>query len=170
MNKLLITAVCAVMAFPAVSAADDHGQASRPPSYQHGAGQHNDRNDGRGHNDGHHDNGGGGHQYSTGGRYPYYVQNQSHYNYRSYAPYYYGHSYPYYYGHGHNHHEGNDDDALWAIGGLVVGAIIGNAVAHASTPPPATTSAPPAGQPSQNCDHVAYDSAGNPYVERSCAR
>jgi len=157
MKKLLITAVCAAMAFPTVSAADDHGPPSRPPSYQHG---------GHGHNDGHRDNDDGGHQYSNGGRYPYYVQNRPHYYYRSYPPYYYGHSYPYYYG--HTHHDGNDDDALWAIGGLVVGAIIGNAVSHASTP--ATTSAPATGQPQQNCDHVAYDSAGNPYVERSCAK
>jgi hypothetical protein len=153
MNKLLITAVCAAMA-------DDHGQASRPSSYQHGGGQHNDRNGGQGHNDGHRDNDHGWQQYNNGSRYPYYVQNRPHYNYRSYPPYYYGHRYPYYYG--HSHHDGNDDDALWAIGGLVVGAIIGNAVSHASTPP--------AGQPQQNCDHVAYDSAGNPYVERSCAK
>jgi hypothetical protein len=59
---------------------------------------------------------------------------------------------------------------LWAIGGLVVGAIIGNAVARASAPPPATTSAPPASQTPQYCDRVEYDSAGNPYVERSCAK
>ncbi len=153
MNKLLITVVCTAMAFPAVAAGDKHGQDSRPLSYQHGGGQHNNRH---------------GHQYNNGRHYPYYVQNRPHYIYRGYAPYYYGRSYPYYYG--HNHHDGNDDDALWAIGGLVVGAIIGNAVAHASTPAPATTSAPPAGQPQQNCDHVAYDSAGNPYVERSCTK
>jgi hypothetical protein len=154
MNKLLITAVCAAMTLPAVAAADDHGQDSRPPPYQqHRGDQHDDRH---------------GHQYNNGGRYPYYVRNRPHYTYRGYAPYYYVRSYPYYYG--HNHHDGNDDDALWAIGGLVVGAIIGNAVAHASTLPPTTTSASPAGQPQQNCDHVAYDSAGNPYVERSCAK
>ncbi|MGB7741086.1 MAG: hypothetical protein WBM03_18400 [Steroidobacteraceae bacterium] len=168
MKRILITAVCAAMAFPTVSAADDHGQPSRPQSYQHGGGQHHDRDGGRGHNDGHRDNDDGDHRYNTGGRYPYYVQHRPYYYYRGYPPYYYGHSYPYYYG--HNHHDGNDDDALWAIGGLVVGAIIGNAVAHASTPPPATTSAPPASQPQQYCDRVEYDSAGNPYVERSCAR
>lgn len=168
MNKLLITAVCAAMAFPTVSAADNDGQVSRPPSYQHGGGQHDERNGGQGHNDGHRDNDGGGRHYNTGGRYPYYVRNQHHYNYRSYPPYYYGHSYPYYYG--HNHHDSNDDDALWAIGGLVVGAIIGSAVEHANQQPPATTSAPPAGQPQRYCDRVEYDSAGNPYVERSCAK
>jgi hypothetical protein len=141
MKKLLITAVCAAMAFPAVSTADDHKQGKRPSSYQH---RDND----------------GDHSYNTGGRYPYYVPRPPHYIYRGYPPYYYGHSYPYY--SGHRHHDGNDDDALWAIGGLVVGAIVGNAVAHASTPP--------ATQPQQNCDHVAYDSAGNPYVERRCDR
>jgi len=153
MNKLLITAVCAAMAFPTVSAADDHGQ-------------HHDRNGGQSYNAGHRGNDGDGHPYNTGGRYPYYVQNPRHYTYRNYAPYYYVRA-PHYvyarpYAYGHNHHDGNDDEALWAIGGLVVGAIIGNAVAHASTPP--------AGPPPQNCDHVAYDSAGNPYVERSCAK
>ena len=151
MNKLLIAAVCAAMAFPAVSTADDHRQDPRSSSYRHDGG--------RGHND--------GHRYNSGGRYPYYVQHRPHYNYRGYAPYYYGgpvyyrgRYQPYYYG--HNHHDGDDDEALWAIGGLVVGAIIGNAVANASTPP--------ASPPPQNCDHVAYDSAGNPYVERSCAK
>jgi hypothetical protein len=150
MNKLLITAVCAAMAFPAIAAADDHGQ-------------HHDRNGRQGHNDSHRDNRGGGDRYNNGARYPYYVQNQPRYTYRGYVPYRYvpyryAPSYPYYYG--RNRRDGNDDDALWAIGGLVVGAIIGNAVAHASTPP--------ASQPQQTCDHVAYDSAGNPYVERSC--
>lgn len=169
MNRLLITAICAAMAFPAVSTADDHGRNSRPPSYQHGGRQHDDHHGGRGHDGGHRDNGGGEHRYYAGGRYPYYVRNPPHYHYRSYAPRYYWHGYPNYY-YGRNHHDGNDDDALWAIGGLVVGAIIGNAVAHASTPPPATTSAPPANPTQQYCDRIEYDSAGNPYVERSCPR
>jgi len=166
MSRLLITAVCAAMALPTISAADDHGRAARPPAYQYqqGGGQHRDHNDGgQGH-----DNGGGGH-------YPYYGYNQHHYyngpyryyNYGGYRPYYYGNRYPYYYGHGH--HDGNDD-ALWAIGGLMVGAIIGSAVERASTRPPATTSPPPppASQPQKYCDRIEYDSAGNPYVERSC--
>jgi hypothetical protein len=139
MNKLLIAAVCAALAFPAVSAADDGG---------------------RGYKDGHRDNRGHGHQYNTDGRYPYYVRNPHHYHDRGYAPYYYRYSYPYRYD--RNHHDGDDDEVLWAIGGLVVGGIIGNAVGRASTPP--------ASPPPQNCDHVAYDSAGNPYVERSCAK
>jgi len=50
----------------------------------------------------------------------------------------------------------------------MVGAIIGSAVERASTRPPATTSAPPASQPQKYCDRIEYDSAGNPYVERSC--
>jgi hypothetical protein len=97
------------------------------------------------------------------------VRNPPHYHYRSYAPCYYRHGYPNYY-YGRNRRDDNDDDALWAIGGLVVGAIIGNAVAHASTPPPATTSAPPASPTQRYCDRVEYDSAGNPYVERSCPK
>jgi Ni/Co efflux regulator RcnB len=181
MNRLLITAVCAAMALPTVTAADDHGHAARPPAYQYqqGGGQHRDHNDGgQGHDNGDHgdhDNDRGGHQYNNGGRYPYYGYDQHHYNngayryynYGGYRPYYYGNSYPYYYG--HSHHDGNDD-ALWAIGGLMVGAIIGSAVERASTHPPATTSAPlpPASQPQKYCDRIEYDSAGNPYVERSC--
>ena len=40
--------------------------------------------------------------------------------------YYGGYRYPPYYHHHHGHKNGNDsDDAAWAIGGLVVGAIIG---------------------------------------------
>jgi hypothetical protein len=179
-DKLLVAAVCTAMALPMVTRADDYGHTARPPSYHQGnwntaappssrGGQHYD-----------HDGGSQGHY--SGGPYPYYAgQGQRYYNggayryynYGAYQPYYYagpryyyGGYQPYYYG--HNHHSDNDD-ALWAVGGLVLGAIIGSAVEHASAHPAAPASAPPppAGQP-QNCDRVEYDSAGNPYVERSC--
>jgi hypothetical protein len=147
MSKLLITVACGLLALPAVSVADDYGRAPPPRAY---------RNDGRhpvplpqyGGQPGHY-NGGYGY-YGYGGNHGYYV-------YPSYGYSYYG----------HNHHHENDD-ALWAIGGLVVGAIIGNAVAHASAPPPATTSAP-APVPAQNCyDDIIHDPSGNPHVERHC--
>jgi hypothetical protein len=145
MNRLLITAVCAAIAFPTVSTADDHGHDTRAPSYQQG----------------------GDHRYNTGGRYPAYGHAPRYYNYGGYRPYYYGNGYPYGYGYGYsNGHHSNNDDALWAIGGLVVGAIIGNAVAKAAPAAPSVSAAPA----QQYCDRIEYDSAGNPYVERSCNR
>ncbi|MCM2312289.1 MAG: hypothetical protein NDI84_12890 [Steroidobacteraceae bacterium] len=97
-----------------------------------------------------------------------------------YHGYYGGYRYPYtpvYYRHGH--HNGNDsDDAAWAIGGLVLGAIIGTAAAKAeqrevqgtqsqwsSTPLP-----PPQKRKVVTCyDEVAYDREGEPYVARQCS-
>jgi hypothetical protein len=94
--------------------------------------------------------------------------------------YYAGYRYPYspvYYHHGHRN--GNDsDDAAWAIGGLVLGAIIGTAAARAeqresqatqyqwsSTPLP-----PPQKRKVVTCyDEVAYDREGEPYVARQCS-
>jgi hypothetical protein len=166
-NKILVTAVCAAMAFPTVSPAQEHGHGAHPPPHQQGGGQHYDHgNGGQGHYNGYHGN---------GGPYPYYGGHDQHhyYNYGAYRPYYYGGYQPYYgygnpYYYGHHHGDGNDD-ALWAIGGLVVGAIIGGAVEHAKEHPPATTPAPPpAAQPQRNCDHVEYDANGNPYVDRTC--
>jgi hypothetical protein len=170
MSKLLVTAVCAALAFPTVSLAQDYGHGARPPGYRYGGGQHSDHNGGQGHYDGHHNSDGGNHQYNYGSRYPYYGYNQPHYRnyyYGGYRPYYGGYQ-PYYYG--HSHHDGNDD-ALWAIGGLVLGGIIGSAIEHANQYPPATTAAPPpVAQQQRYCDRIEYDSAGNPYVERSCNR
>jgi len=142
MNKFLITAVCGLMALPTVSIGDDHGRPPPPPN----------------------------HQYY--GRYapppPHYRIPPARYaGYRYYpyrAPYvYYG--YPYY---GHNNHHDNDD-ALWAIGGLIVGAAVATAVHQASAPPPATVYAPAPAAPAENCyDDIIHDSAGNPHVERHC--
>jgi hypothetical protein len=91
--------------------------------------------------------------------------------------YYGGHRYsPYYHHHGHKN--GNDsDEVAWAIGGLVLGAIIGTAAAKAdqrevqqsvyessSTPLP-----PPQKRKVVTCyDEVAYDEKGDPYVARQC--
>jgi hypothetical protein len=141
MNRVLITAVCAAMAFPTLSTADDHDYGTRPPSYQQGGGQHNGYNGNRNDNDGaHRDNRGGDHQYYAGGRYPYY---------------------------GHSHHDGNDD-AAWAIGGLVLGAILGSAVAQSQQPRPQPNATTVVQPPQKYCDHIEYDAAGNPYVERRC--
>lgn len=82
-----------------------------------------------------------------------------------------------YYKHGHK--RGSDsDDAAWAIGGLVLGAIIGSAAAKAEQrraaepeyAPPATTPLPPPQQRKVvTCyDEVAYDDSGEPYVARRC--
>jgi hypothetical protein len=88
----------------------------------------------------------------------------------------YGYYYPAYYHHGHRN-GGDSDDAAWAIGGLVLGAIIGTAAAQAgqresqdagyessSAPLP-----PPQKRKVVTCyDEVAYDQKGDPYVARQC--
>ena len=141
MRKLLIAALCGLMVSPTVSFGDDHGRPPPPPN----------------------------HQYS--GRYappPYYRAPPARYvGYRYYpyrAPYaYYG--YPYY---GKKKHNDNDD-ALWAIGGLIVGAAVATAVHQASAPPPATVYAPAPAAPAESCyDDIIHDSSGTPHVERHC--
>ncbi len=159
MNKVLVAAVCIAMAAPMVAQAEDHDHVSRPPSYHQG--NWHPTAPGSYHGGPYYDHDGGAYRYyNYGGYRPYYPAGPGHY-YGGYQPYYYG----------YNHHHSNDD-ALWAIGGLVVGAIIGGAVEHANQHPAAMTTAPlpPPPQSQRNCDHVAYDSAGNPYVERSCDR
>jgi len=128
MKKLLIAAVCGLMALPTVSVADDDHHGWPAPYYRH-----DDRHD--------HD---GGYRY---------------YGYR--APYY-----PYYYGHDHHH---SNDDALWAIGGLMVGAIIASAVQQSAAPPPAAVAVQPPVRRVQTCyDDIVYDPVGNPHVQRHC--
>jgi hypothetical protein len=62
---------------------------------------------------------------------------------------------PHYYYGGH-HHDGDNDDALWAVGGLVVGEVIGHAIEHSSRARPRPLFA------KRTCkDAVAYDSDGN---------
>lgn len=169
MRRLMVTALCGLMVLPTLSVADDHGHAPPRNSYHQGGGQ--------GRNDGNHGNVGGNHSENHGGRYTYYRgHDQPHYsngyrsyNYGGYRPRYYGNPYPSYYG--RSHHHDNNDDALWAIGGLMLGAIIGSAAERASTRTPATTyAAPPVARPQTYCDRVEYDSAGNPYVERRCEK
>jgi hypothetical protein len=145
MRNLLITALCGLMALPTVSIGDDHGRPPPPPN--------------------HHYNGGyappAPYYRGPPGQYTGYHYYGRPYNYAN--QYYYG--YPYY---GHNNHHDNDD-ALWAIGGLIVGAVVATAVHQASAPPPATVYAPAPAAPAENCyDDIIHDSAGNPHVERHC--
>jgi len=96
------------------------------------------------------------------------------------APYY-GYYYngyppgPYHY----KHHDGNDsDEVAWAIGGLVLGAVIGSSAAKAqqaaeveaaAVAPQSTPLPPPQKRKVVTCyDEVAYDKEGEPYVARQC--
>lgn len=153
-SRLLVIAVCGLLALPMSSLAEDHRRAPPPPpAYQNGR-----------------------HPMPP----PYYGGGQGHYKGYRYYPYgghYVRYGYPYggqyaYYGYPyywHDHHHDNDD-ALWAIGGFVLGAILGSAAQQAGAPPPPTASvqAPPAA-PVENCyDDIIHDSSGNPHVERHC--
>lgn len=87
----------------------------------------------------------------------------------------YGQYYPAYHHHGRKK-GGDSDDAAWAIGGLVLGAIIGTAAAKAERRAQETADAPssaPLPPPQKRkvvtCyDEVAYDGQGEPYVARQC--
>ena len=88
----------------------------------------------------------------------------------------YGYYYPAYYHHGHKK-GGDSDDAAWAIGGLVLGAIIGTAAAKAEQresreagyEPSSAPLPPPQKRKVVTCyDEVAYDEKGEPYVARQC--
>lgn len=171
MSKLLVSTVCAILALPVTALADDdrpapHHQQSGwhgPPSSQGGE-HHYDRDD----HDRDHDGGSRYYGYSSGQRYYGYLPAQRYYApaVRYYAPpaRYYAPAPNYYYG-GHNHHEHDNDDALWAIGGLVLGAVIGHAVEHSSAMAPSSSTT----RYAPTCkDIVAYDSDGNPYVKRDC--
>lgn len=73
----------------------------------------------------------------------------------------------YYRGHKHN----DSDDAAWAIGGLVLGTIIGSAAARRSGPAYQDSQPlpPPQKRKVVTCyDEVAYDESGDPYVDRQC--
>lgn len=190
MRKLLVTTVCALLALPVAAIADDDDRPSQAhyyghvPSqggerhYDHDGGDHDGGNRSYGYG-GNHSNGyGGNHSYGYGGtRYygyggapQYYASSPQYYasapHYYAGAPRNYGYAGApnYYYGGGHHH---DNDDALWAIGGLVLGAVIGHAIEHSA----ATASAPASSAPhhTQQCqDTVAYDSDGAPYVKRDC--
>jgi len=127
MKKLLVAAVCAMLAMPAVSVADGDRNGWSSRGYHH---------------DDRHDHGGG---------------------YRSYG--YGGPAYPYYYGHDHHH---DNDDALWAIGGLMLGAVIVSAIQQSSAPSRPVAAAPPVHRVETCYEDTVYDSAGNPQVQRRC--
>ncbi len=167
MSKLLVSTVCAILALPVTALADNdrpapHHQQSgwHAPPPNHGSEHHYDHDDhDRDHN--------GGSRYYGYSPAHYYASPVRYYGppVRYYRPpvRYYGPAPQYYYG-GH-HHDHDNDDALWAIGGLVLGAVIGHAVEHSSSSA-ATTSTT---QHTSTCkDTVAYDSDGNPYVKRDC--
>lgn len=70
---------------------------------------------------------------------------------------------------GHKHSD--SDDAAWAIGGLVLGTIIGSAAARRSGPAYQESQPlpPPQKRKVVTCyDEVAYDENGDPYVDRQC--
>jgi len=163
MSKLLVTTVCTLLALPVAAIADDgrppqahyqQGGGEAPPPYRGGE-HHYD------HDHGDHDRYGGDHDRYGDIRYYGYAP-----HYYAGAPHYYGYAGApaYYYGGGH-HHE--NDDALWAIGGLVLGAVIGHAIEHSSATAPVPAAS--ASQHTQQCkDSVAYESDGTPYVKRDC--
>jgi hypothetical protein len=143
MRKLLISALCGLMALPTVSLADDHRPPPPPPGYRYG----------------------GGHSPPPA----YYRPPPGHYAGYRYYPYrgVYAYSpYPYY---GYKQHHHDNDDALWAIGGLIVGAVLATAVQDAAAPPPAPASASAPAPVAENCyDDIIHDAAGTPHVERNC--
>lgn len=66
----------------------------------------------------------------------------------------------------HNHRRKSDnDDAAWAIGGLILGTIIANSANENRT----ESRLPPPQRRVQTCyDEVAYNSNNEPYVLRRC--
>lgn len=92
----------------------------------------------------------------------------SHNHHDRYSPYYYQHYH-------HNHHSGHrrrsdNDDWAWAVGGLVLGAIIADSANSNSNPPQNSQPLPPPQKRKVvTCyDEVAYDSDNKPYVARQC--
>lgn len=108
MRRLLVTTLCAALALPTLAAAHDYDRPRSPPAYQH-PGWAPPPHPGR-----------------PGDR-PIYV-------YRAYPGYYNAPAYGGYY-HRHKHH-GDNDDAWWALGGLVAGVIVGTAIDNSYAPPP----------------------------------
>lgn len=90
------------------------------------------------------------------------LYNWSHSGYRNYHNYH-GH-------HGHRRRSDNDD-AAWAIGGLVLGTIIANSAnsSQQSVPQNSQPLPPPQRRKVVTCyDEVAYDQDNKPYVARQC--
>lgn len=89
------------------------------------------------------------------------------------GPRHYDHYYPYYryYGYRGHGHDDDSDEAAWAIGGLVLGTIIGSAAARraADVQQDSQPLPPPQKRKVVTCyDEVAYDEKGDPYVDRQC--
>lgn len=145
MRKFLALAASIALALPAVSNADG-GPPSRHPGNDRGppswSGEH------RGYDRDHRYY--GAPRYVAPRHYPAYV--------RYPAPYYGG---------GRRHGHDDNDDALWAIGGLIVGAVIGSAVERSQSGSRGRSSVP-AGPPPGCRDVVVYDSDGTPRVQRDC--
>lgn len=165
MKKLLVLATSIALALPAVSNADgpprpyrgDHG----PAAWHDGDREDCDR-DGR-----YGDRGDRyyGREYRSRYAYPQYYPApryypQGRYYGRTPAPYYYGGNRG---GRGSHDH----DDAMWAIGGLIVGAVIGTAIEQSKSRSRAPAAAP-SGPPPGCRDRVVYDSDGTPRVQRDC--
>lgn len=74
--------------------------------------------------------------------------------------------------HGHNRGRSSKDEWAWALGGLVLGAVIANSAAKNKAPErqeDQVTLPPRPKRKVQVCeDVVAYDDAGKPYVLRQC--
>lgn len=71
----------------------------------------------------------------------------------------------------HGNRNNDSDDAAWAIGGLVLGTIIGSAAAKRSGPvyQDSQPLPPPQKRKVVTCyDEVAYDENGDPFVDRQC--
>lgn len=85
--------------------------------------------------------------------------------------YYQNHYDNYYYrNYHHNHHRrrSDNDDWAWAVGGLVLGAIIADS-ANSNPPQNSQPLPPPQRRKVVTCyDEVAYDSDNKPYVARQC--
>ena len=89
------------------------------------------------------------------------------------SPYYYNKRYhPGPYHHGHNRGRSSKDEWAYALGGLVLGAVIANSASRNRAPERQEEQVylpPRPKRKVQVCeDVVAYDNAGKPYVMRQC--
>lgn len=126
MKSFPVMMLCTACTLPVVAAAHDHDywrQAPAPATHEyrgwHAAPPHRDWDDHARYAPA---------PYHYYGRYPYPV-------FRGY-PYQYAYGYPYPYQH-HSHHDNDDaENALWAIGGVAAGILIGTQIDNAAAPHP----------------------------------
>lgn len=77
--------------------------------------------------------------------------------------------YPYNYDYRRDRPKKHNDDIAWAVGGMIVGAIIMDQINKNKEPKYSQPLPPPQKRKVVTCsDEVAYDQAGNPYVKRQC--